>query len=400
MKTKLVINPLVFFLFGFFYYLIVPYLSFLFIPNFYEFTPIEVSLKYIDMSFFTKYYFFDLFFIFISFYIGYKMSFKMKLNKINLFDKYNNSTKLPIIFILIIITLFLWLLFDSTKQKINLFDGYKSFNVFFLGQFSTVTFFTFFFMNYFKKKSIKVVFFGLILFEILILLGLGSRNIVVNGIITIILGYLYNNRQLLLKPYFYFLLLFAMLVVLFIGIWRTGYEIKIGTFVGILLAEPIFVLSSASVYLEMIGTRPMIGNLHELILSIINFIPTFIYPEKVNLFTSILKDKFQYSPFGASSILLNLYFVFGYLYPIYIISIGCFFGYIYRKALNSIFYRTVYFSIVPLLMFQFYNQHIYALFKLLFWNGFILPYMIFFFILVARSMLMFTTLTPTNSRQV
>lgn len=65
MKNTLIINPIYFFTFGFFYYLIVPFLSFIFIDDFYQFTPLEASLKYINFEFFNLYYFLDLIFIYL-----------------------------------------------------------------------------------------------------------------------------------------------------------------------------------------------------------------------------------------------------------------------------------------------------------------------------------------------
>ena len=384
MKRKLILHPLMFFSTGFLIYLIIPYLAFMFIPDFYEFTPIEESLKYMNLSFFTKFYFFDIFIIFISFYVGYKISLKLKLNETHKFDIFNNSTKLSIVMVLIIFSFLLLFLFRAFNQNISFFGGYKTFNVSFLGQFSTITFFTFFFTNFFKSKKIKAVLFIFILLEVIVLLGLGSRNIVVNGIITIILGYIYNNRKLLSKFSFYFFLFIFVFIVLFVGVWRTGYEYKIETFLGIFLAEPIFVLSSAATYLKMVEIRPVFSIPYEIILSIVNFIPTFIYSEKLNFISTFMDYKYKYSPFGASSIFVNLYTNFGYFYFIYVMAMGYFFGILYRKAIYSNFYRTVYFSIVPLLLFQFYNQYIYSLFKLLFWNGFILPYVLFFVISVLK----------------
>lgn len=378
-KNSFIINPLWFFGTGFFYYLLVPYFSFLLIPDFKEFTPLEASFGYIDISFFTFYYFFDLFLISVSFYVGYLLSWKIPLNQQCHFDQFSNSAKIFALTYALILILLLWVIYSYIQENGKLFSGYKTFNIQFLGQISTLTFLTFFFTNFFSNKTAKRMLFILVLLEIMILLGLGSRNIVVNGVITLILGYLLNNRNVLYSIKFYIFSLSFIFLVLFIGVWRTGYEYKIQTLIGIFLSEPMFVLSSASVYLNTVLIRPIINLPYEIFLSIINFIPTFIFPEKVHFINTFMSDKQKFSPFGASSILINLYTNFGYFYFLYVMSIGFYFGYLYRKATNSVFFRTIYFSSLPLILFQFYNQYMYSFFKLLFWNAFLFPFLIFYF---------------------
>lgn len=379
-NTYFLLSPIPFFALGFFYYLILPYFVLTYL-NVYELTPVEAVLPFMDKSFFTLTYFVDISLIFISFIFGYKLSLCFLTKKTSSqFDQYSNSTNLSKIFFGIIVVFNLILVSNFKNKGGILFSGYQGFDISFLGQLSTITFLSFFFLNYFQEKSSKIMFFLLILFESSILLGLGSRNIVMNGTITGLLGLLYFNKKLLFSIKFYaFICTFGVLI-LFIGVWRTGFELGINTILGILFAEPVFVISSASLYLENLVTRPFINFPQEIFISVINFIPTFIYPGKVGLINSFMSDIQHFSPFGASSVLVNLYSNFGYFYFVYIILVGAFFGYIYKKSLNSVFYRSIYFSAVPMIVFQFYNQFLYSFFKLLIWNAVLVPILIFYIV--------------------
>lgn len=365
---------------GFVYYLIIPFIVLTYF-NVYELTPVEAVLPYMNESFFSLNYFLNIFLILSSFIIGHKLSLCFFTKKeVSIFDQYSNSKLLSTIFLAILIAFNLILIISFKKKGGVLFSGYQEFDISFLGQLSTITFLSFFFLNFFKSKTSRVLFFTLVLYEASILLGLGSRNIVMNGTITALLGLLYFNRKLIFSLKFYsFLGVFAFLI-LFIGVWRTGFEFKINTLLGIFFAEPTFVISSASLYLESLFVKPFINFPYEIFISVINFIPTFIYPNKVTLINYFMSDVQNFSPFGASSVLVGLYSNFGYFYFVYVILLGTLFGYLYRKSFNSVFYRSIYFSAVPLIIFQFYNQFLYSFFKLLIWNAILIPTIIFFII--------------------
>lgn len=377
-KNKLIIKPYIFFSIGFFYYLIVPFLSFILIPDFYEFTPLEAALPYIDLSFFNSYYFTDLFFIYISFLIGFYLSNKIKLSHPKAFFNTMTSDKKFVklyIGMTSFILLYLSMIFMLDGGKF--FNGYQDFNIKILGQISTLTILTLFMYLYTTIENYRKILLLLLFIEFTILLSLGSRNVVMNGAISIALLLMYNNLKIIKSLKFYYVMLIFLTLILFIGLWRTGYEYKVGTFVGIFLSEPMFVLSSASVYLSDIG-RDTFNVPGGLIAGILNFVPTFILDNKVEIIKSIVGYKYDCSPFGASSIFMTLYSNFGMMYIFYIVFIGFFYGIIYRLSLESNFYRTVYFIIAPLLMFQFYNQFLFSLLKLLFWNALIVPFIIIF----------------------
>lgn len=374
MKNTLIINPIYFFTFGFFYYLIVPFLSFIFIDDFYQFTPLEASLKYINFEFFNLYYLLDLIFIYLFFIIGYKLAFFINTSKKNYsFDVYSSSNGFNLILFLIVVILLSILIGIFLIDGNVFFTGYKkTFDIEFLGQLSTLTVITVFLLIFTNIQKYKFLFIFLFIVEVILLLSLGSRNIFVNGMITIFLYLIYNNSSLLKNYKFYIVIVFLVFIVLYIGIWRTGYEFKLRILWGIFLSEPMFVLVSAVEYFKTYG-RELINLPYEIFLSIINFIPTFIYPEKLEIIKDTIGYKYNFSPFGASSIFVNLYSNFGIFYFAYIMFIGFYFSLIYRKSINSNFFRAIYFLTIPLMMFQFYNQFLFSFFKLLFWNGLALP---------------------------
>lgn len=378
MRNNLIINPLYFFSMGFIYYLIIPFLCFIFIDDFFQYTPLEASLEYINIEFFDMYYWIDLFLIYLSFYIGYKIGgfFKMKKNLI-IFDKFSEDNQFNLISFLLIVFLIVFLIVTFLINGNDFFTGYKEFNISFLGQLSTLTVISVFLLNYTNIRKYKILFSVLLIIEFTLLLSLGSRNITVNAFITILLGLLFYRSSLLYSLKFYLIILSTILGILYIGVWRTGYELKIQTLFGIFLAEPMFVLSSASVYLKEIG-REIYNIPYEIFLAIINFIPTFLYEDKLEIIKSYVGYKYNYSPFGASSIFINMYSNFGFLYFIYIMLIGFYFNLLFRKSKDSIFFRAIYFLVVPLLIFQFYNQFLFSFFKLLFWNGLFLPILIIY----------------------
>ena len=72
----------------------------------------------------------------------------------------------------------------------------------------------------------------------------------------------------------------------------------------------------------------------------------------------------------------NVYPNFGFFYPLYIGFIGGYYGYLYKRAHKSVFYRAVYFSALPILVFFFYREPIFTLVKVMFFNGLLVPVVI------------------------
>ena len=151
---------------------------------------------------------------------------------------------------------------------------------------------------------------------------------------------------------------------MWIGLWRAGGDASSEELVAVFLAEPLFTSVSGATYIENMGGRPLTGLPVDIFASVINFIPTIVFPEKLELISNLTYDPNKYSPFGASALMVNIYSNFGIFFPVYFFAIGIFYGYLRKKAKYSRFYLAVYFSVLPLLMF----------------NAFILPAVIVIFL--------------------
>ncbi|WP_428016037.1 hypothetical protein [Arcobacter sp.] len=197
------------------------------------------------------------------------------------------------------------------------------------------------------------------------------------GVITLMIGYISQNRAILKSSKFYVIIVMLFLFVVYIGVWRSSNsELTIEMFVSIFIIEPIFTLTSAATYFSNVGERPIINIPTDIMAAIINFIPTVIFPDKLEVLNNLIDDPNKYSPFGANALLVNSYSNFGFLYPIYFFIIGAYIGYIRKKAFSSKFFKAVYFSILPIFMFHFYREGFITVIKILFFNAFIFPFII------------------------
>ena len=189
----------------------------------------------------------------------------------------------------------------------------------------------------------------------------------------LMLGLVSKNRKLLKNLWAYsFVLVFAFLVVI-VGIVRGGEEISSDKLMAVFFAEPLFTSITGSLYFENSGGRPMYSVPYDLYASIIHFIPSAVYPGKVELISAITFDENIVSPFGAKALMVSLYSNFGYFYPIFVASLGFYYGFLYKKALNSVFYRATYFSALPILMFYFFREGLPTVMKVMFFNGLVVP---------------------------
>ena len=193
----------------------------------------------------------------------------------------------------------------------------------------------------------------------------------------LILGAVSKNRKLLTNLWFLSLMPIVGLLMVGIGILRqSGGELSSDALIAVLFAEPLFVSLTGSLYLENVGERPVFGVPYDLLAALINFIPSAFYPGKIELMRSFTYNEFVYAPFGGRSLISNMYPNFGYFYPMYIGFIGYYFGFLYKKAKSSVFYRATFFSALPVLMLQFYRENTTTFVKLLFFNGLFLPLVI------------------------
>lgn len=378
MNKEYIPSAVPFFLFGFVYYLITPFFALLFLR---EDSIVQAALNYIDLDFFNRYYFIDLFCICFFFLFGYflftNLSYNNKKKYLNVFSYFNLAPKF---LFFVFLSFFFIFLINANRRGFVFLSGYSSYDIVVLGPFVTLTFMSVLFINFFNSTKVKKKFLILFVLTIIIVLSIGSRMFFVLGVISLSLGYISKNKRILRNLFFYIFLFVLLVFVLFIGLWRSSSkEINIIKLISIFIAEPLFTLTSASSYFNNAGGRPTFNLPNDVVASFINFIPTILYPNKVELLNQLTYNKFTESPFGASSLVVNLYSNFGLFYFIYCFLVGCYVGYIRKKAYFSNFFKAVYFTILPLFMFHFFREGFITVFKVLFFNSFILPFILFTF---------------------
>lgn len=376
MTKEYIPSPMPFFLFGFCYYLILPYFGLVYLDNYFL---VQKALDFISLDFFNIYYLIDLLVILFFWYLGYKLFFNMNyhINGKSFLDKIAYFKLSPFILFLFLCFLFIVFMFNTFTRGVVLFSGYSSYDVVVLGPFATLIFISAFFINYFDTNIAKKLFFIIFFISSAVLLGLGSRMFFVLGVITLLIGYISKNIQILKNTKFYLILFLIFGFVLFVGIWRSSNtELTTEMFVSIFIIEPIFTLTSAATYFSNVGARPIINIPTDIMAAILNFIPTIIFPDKIEILNKLIDDPNKYSPFGANALLVNIYSNFGFLYPIYFFIIGAYIGYIRKKAFSSKFFKAVYFSILPIFMFHFYREGFITVIKILFFNSFIFPFIV------------------------
>ncbi|MCQ4256690.1 hypothetical protein [Stutzerimonas stutzeri] len=378
-KQKLWIPSAVpFLLFGLIYYLVTPYFSLLL---FSDLPLVKAAEPYIGLDYFDVFYWLDVSLVLIFFIIGYGLAKIVVQGKGIFVDRVSNFRLAPSIVFLMLFLFYVLVLLKVRAAGGRMFTGYESYNIEVLGPLATLVFTSTICYNFFGRKEIKFLFFCLFFFASLGLLGFGSRMFFILSVIAMVLGSLSNNTYLFRSVYFYVFLSGVFLLVLGVGVWRSGYSFDDSAIlVSIFLVEPLFTATSGALYLANLGGRYVLNFPVDIAAAFINFIPSFIYPEKMALITEFTYDGNKESPFGASALIANLYSNFGILYPVYIFFIGYFYGFLKVKSYWSPFFRAVYFSLLPLLMFHFFREGFITFIKVFIFNGLVFPFIMLFFV--------------------
>lgn len=389
------------FLIGFFYYLITPIGVFFFLtkvePNYdyiksYDWGLLKEALHYFNGSnIFNLNYFVDLIAIVGSFLTGYFLALRYTSITQSNFDELVNFKFGYTIIKVISLTSFIVLIIFLNIREFSFFEGYKNFNVIYLGLLSSyLLLLTYFYVFFRLGNSCKMILL-LIFFISLILLGSGSRNIVLYSLIPVFI----TNQSLHVgsnKRRLFILGFFMLIMLVLIGIWRLGYELSISAFINHLFIDSFNVMAGSACYFDGLGARPIFNIPNGLLAGVVNLLPSIIYPEKFEWIQKITYDPAFCSPFGASSILMSMYQNFGIFYPIYFIFIGGIFGSFVVKASYSSFYISILIINLPFLLFEIFNQTIYAQFKLVFYNGMLIPFCVMAFLLVIKKIVRFSKL--------
>lgn len=364
-----------FFLFGFAYYLVSPAFALKFLSD--SNNLLYVATNYLDSSYFDSSYFLDAIVILVSFWLGYFLGKTGTRIKSSAFDYGSVQTNFPSLLAILFFVLIVYFILTANASGAGFFTGYSTYNISILGPFSTCVFMSAWFVNYFSKKQISFLFLSFFVFCSVLLLGWGSRMFFVLGLLALILGLVSKNRELLKSLRLYVFTFTFCLLMLVVGVLREGGgEFSSDRLVGILFAEPLFTAISGALYFENLGGRPVYSVPQDLLASVIHFIPSAVYPGKIELMNSITFNENVESPFGAKSLMVNLYSNFGYFYPIFIAFIGFYYGFLFKKAHGSAFFRATYFSALPILLLLFFREGLVTLMKVMFFNGLIAPLLV------------------------
>jgi len=369
-----------FFLVGFAYYLVSPALVYQFMSHDNEL--LQVATAYIDSDYFNISYMFDMLLILGSFLCGYVLGRIGTTAKRSVLDYGSFQTSFPLLLVISFGILITYFAMVAAASGGGFFTGYSTYNVPILGAFSTCVFMAAWFVNYFVRRKVSLLFLGSFLICSLLLLGWGSRMYFVLGCVTLLLGVVSDNRRLLKSLWLYAGIAGFCILVLSVGIFRQGgVDFSSDRLVGIFFAEPLFTSISGSLYFENSGGRPTFAFPHDLFASVIHFIPSAIYPNKVQLLSELTFNENVQSPFGAKSLLVNLYSNFGRFYPLFVAAIGAYYGFLYTRARASTFYRAVYFSALPVLLLLFFREGLATVIKVLAFNGMLVPVFVAFMLI-------------------
>ncbi|MGR3268961.1 hypothetical protein ABMY33_20360 [Vibrio vulnificus] len=369
-NTKYLPSAMLFFSFGFLYYLVIPVLSIHFLDdNRY----VEIALKHIGNDTYGSEYYIVSLVGFFSFYVALKLGEKIKISGVNFGHRVRYYYLAPKIIASSLLLVLMLSTFKGISSGVSLFSGYSDYNIAILGPYATTLFCSVIFLNYFEKKSSKFYFVFIFLLSSLLLLGLGSRMFFLLGTMSIILNKICNNPKIIKKPVFLCGVVTIFLLVLFVGVWRSQGDISGNEIMGIFIAEPLFTSISSVNYFKEIDEFFVIKSPNDIFAAIINFVPSLMMPDKSKVVEAIGYDIREYSPFGASSLLVNVHINFGILFYIYFCIIGFVFGLLKNLAkVNKLFY-SIYLSSLPLLMFHFFREGFITYIKVQFFNAILLP---------------------------
>ena len=366
-----------FFLFGFSYYLISPPLVLYFLSENNEL--LRAATRYVELGYFDAYYFLDTLFILMSFVIGYFLAHGGTQAKSCGLDWGSSAKISPLLLGMALAVLILYLSVTAGAAGVEFFTGYSTYNILVLGPISTCAFISAWFVNFFSRKPVRLFFFSTYILSSVLLLGLGARMHFVLGFATLIIGVVSKNKHLLTSFRFHGFILVSFMFVMMVGVARQGgRDFGSEHLIAVFFAESLFSSLSGALYLENSGGRPMFGVPFDLFASVINFIPSPIYPGKIELMAELMQSEFQEAPFGGRSLIASMYPNFGYFYPLYIAAIGGYYGFLSKRARYSVFYRAIYFSALPVLLLFFFREPLYTQGKVMFFNGLLVPFIIAF----------------------
>lgn len=366
------LGPSLFFLTGFIYYFFVPPLAFFF---FGQNDHILRASAWISLDQYDVYYFMDGAVILLSWIFGgWLGSLIFKSRQPSRLDDVAYRVKSAWLLVAFLFSLSVLFLVDAVRGGASFFTGYQDYNILVLGPFATMSFTAIMFRSFFYDKYVRMGFLLIFLMSAAILLGLGSRMLVMISMVVAVVDYYHTHRikKLTIALLGLFILSVAM-VMLAVGVVRDGGEINAESLLGVLFAEPLFTSLSSLRYFAIFEGRQAFAVPIDYIIGFINFIPSIIFPGKIELMERWSSITWDYKPFGASALLANLYINFGFLYPFFIISVALHYSYLFSRAQGSRLFRMIYISSLPLLLFYIHREGFVTVVKVMYFNSLFLP---------------------------
>lgn len=358
------------FLGGWFYYLVIP-LVMVVCNMFYAYPGINHVYENYDENSIFKYCLYIIFFL-ISFILG-SISPLQFAKKRRCLQRKESVIGVRDLFYFFTFPLFLLGQYKIYQNRSILFQGYQvDYDVGLMGTIATINVIFIFFTvyNLLKQKTSKwfnyFLFFSIVEFSI-VLLGLGSRLYVLLPVVIFLL-YAIDKKIITYKKVFYVGIIFIILF-LSVGLWRLGNNLKLDMLMYIGAAESMLTWISAETYFN--NDLPLFAFPAHFLSSFINFIPSVVFPDKVDYILPI--DANFYTPFGALNIIVSLIYNFGIIGSFLVIYFFGFFLTYVRLNGKSILFKSYYYCICGVIPFQLFRDDIHVLTKMIFYNFLILP---------------------------
>lgn len=367
-------KPNILFLVGLAFYFFVPALSMQYLPNN---VMVRTGLDWMTLDHFNWAYYLDGFIIIASWLFGSFLGNILTKEKRSRFDHLSEGKEVGKYYVVMLATVAVLFTAYTVSTGARFFSFYDDYRGEVLGPYSTLLFTVVFFRNFFSDDKIRFYLLGVVLFCAIILIGLGNRMFTVMALMSVAFDYL-SRTQLTKTKIFSTLLIvgvaFASMVTL--AAYRTGGKADPDMLIGVLIAEPLYTSMSFNIYLSYFHERPVYAIPYDLFAAFINFIPTILFPDKIAFLQKIVYD-YDTAPLGATALPFSMYVNFGYFYPVFIISLSAYFGFLHKRGAKSIFYRAIYLSNLPLLAFFIHREALTTLIKIVVFNALAVPVVAF-----------------------
>lgn len=215
------------------------------------------------------------------------------------------------------------------------------------------------------------------------LLVTGTRMYFLIVVIALMINYFFYEKNGRIPFKFYLFSIITLIFILIVGVLRNGLQntVTMEALLSVFFMEPLFTWWSAMSYLGL-NDIPAISFPSGFFSSFLNFIPTFIFPDKASILISTKTLADFYTPLGAESLFVSVSANFGYIFGcFYFMFLGGYFSIIHSLSKTNIYIRTHYICICAILPFQFYRDGFDIVNKQFLFNLFIIPIVI---ILISR----------------